>query len=148
MCDGIERRRARVVPRGDDNLGIGLEAQDLVERRQPLAGALRIAGQAQIERDHRGLLGAQGGDGAGAVSGDGDLEIGIGPAQLGLQTGVVLHHQQAWFGEAGHAVARPEVKGAATAATRGRRMIKRVPTPSRDSTSSRPPMPRTRSRAS
>ena len=144
------------MARGDDHLGIRLEREDGIERRQPLGNALRIWWQTQIERDDGGFLGAQGGDGASPITHHRDVEIRIGPAQLRLQAGIILHHQQVRFRRlARDGLARDFCRRAHSAATlalcraaRGRRMTKRVPTPSRDSTSSLPPIARTISRAS
>ena len=72
----------------------GFSAMIVVEHREAFAGAVGIGRQAEVERDHRRLLGAQRGDRGVAVAGDQHLEIVIGPLELGLQALVVLDDQQ------------------------------------------------------
>ena len=57
--DRLERAFARAVARGDDDLGVGLEREDLGQRGEALGGAVGIGRQAEVERDHRGLVQAQ-----------------------------------------------------------------------------------------
>src|SRR3546814_10316812 len=50
--DGPERALAGAVTRGDDNLGIGLQRENGLERRETLAHAVGIGREAEIGRDH------------------------------------------------------------------------------------------------
>ena len=72
----------------------GFSAQDLVERREALVGAVGIGRQAEVERDHRRLVRAQRLDRARAVAGADHLIALIGPFELALQAVVVLDDQQ------------------------------------------------------
>ena len=92
--DRPERAFARAMARGDDHLGLGLERQDRLERREALGDAVGIGRQAEIERDHGGLGRAHQIERRIAVRGDQHLIIVIGPAQLALQPLVVLDDQQ------------------------------------------------------
>src|SRR3546814_7908882 len=57
--NGTERAFPRAMPRRDDHLGIGLQCQYFLKRREPFGGAIRIGRKAKVERDHIRLLGAQ-----------------------------------------------------------------------------------------
>ena len=103
-CDRPQRAFPRAVAGGDDHLRFGLQRQDRLERGEALAHAVGIRRQAKIERHDRRLGRAHDVERAGAVGGDEDLIIVIGPAQLALETLVVLHDQQLWLD--GHVHAR------------------------------------------
>src|SRR5690606_34754520 len=78
-------------------------------------------------------------------------EVVVGPLELRLQPLVILDHEQFRFGLGHHATSGFRVCIACnrlSVAASGSRMKKRVPNPSRDSTSSWPPIARTSSRAS
>src|SRR5690606_13754212 len=101
--------------------------------------------------DHGRLFGAQGGDGASPIAGDDDFEIVVGPLELRLEAFVILDDQQFGLGvghQAASAAGVVSERESPPVSAGGKRTRKRVPSPSRDSTSSRPPMARTSSRAS
>ena len=58
-ADRPQRAFVRAVAGGDDDLGVGLEAQDFLERGEPLGGAVGIGRQAEVERDDVGFVRAQ-----------------------------------------------------------------------------------------
>ena len=152
--DRLQRALACAVAAGDDHLGVGLQFHDRVEDGEAFGGAVGVGRQAEIERDHRRRLGAQGGNRAVAVARDHDGEVVIGPLELRLQPGIVLDDEQGRFLLGHHATfAGSSVAGPLEASRRnvsgaGRITAKRLPTPSRDSTVSRPPIARIISRAS
>ena len=154
LGDRLQCRAPRTVTRCDDDLGIGLERHDRIEHGKAFARAVGIGWQAKIERDHRRFFAAQGRDRAGLVADDDHLEIGPGPFQLRLQAGIVLDDQQFGFDIRHQATLFSSPASAArclincAASARGRRTVNRVPSPSRLSTSSRPCIARTSSRAS
>ena len=92
--DRPERAFARAVAGGDDHLGLGLQRQDRLQRGEAFGDAVGIGRQAEVERHHRRLGGADEIDRRVAVGGDQHLIIVIGPAQLALQPLVVLDDQQ------------------------------------------------------
>lgn len=129
------------MPAGDDHLGLRAHRHDRIKHGKALAGAIRVGRQAEVERHHLGLKRAHRGQRRGAVTHHRDLEILIGPFELGLQPGIVLDDQQTWaIGH--HATFR------LCADASGRRTTKRVPIPSRLSTKILPFMAFTNSRAS
>ncbi len=130
----------------DDDLGVGLEAQDLAERREALLDPVGIGRQAEVEGDDRRLVRAQRLDRRAAVAGGDDAIAVIGPFQLPLQALVVLDDQQdGKLGLFGHA---RFLIGSAAGSAAGRRMVKVVPWPGWLSTPSRPPMAAISERAS
>jgi|GEM_PF-3713803 len=104
--NGIERAFPRAMTRCHDHLGIGLDAQYLLQRGEALAGAVRVRRQTQVERHHIGRLHPQHLDRFEPVAGDEQLIILIGPAQLPLQAGIILDDQQFGAGVA-HQAAFP-----------------------------------------
>src|SRR5690606_24968186 len=149
--DRGQRALASPVARGDDDLRGGLERNDLVEHCKALARAVRVRRQAEIERDDRRLLGAKGRDRARPIAGDDHVEIVVGPLELGLQALVVLDDEQlgSCFGHHATSVLCDCIERIVPAASAsGSTTRNRVPSPSRDSTSSRPPIARMSSRAS
>jgi hypothetical protein len=125
---------------GDDHLGLRAHRHDRIEHGKALAGAIGSGGRPRSSvttsgsRAHRRQR-------RGAVAHHRDLEILIGPFELGLQPGIVLDDQQTWaIGH--HATFR------LCADASGRRTTKRVPIPSRLSTKILPCMAFTNSRAS
>jgi hypothetical protein len=104
--DRPQRAFARAVAGRDDDLRVRLERQDRLQRREALAHPVRIGRQAEVERHHRRLLGAQDVEGAFPVRRDEHFVIVIGPAQLALQTLVVLDDEQARLEGSVHACIR------------------------------------------
>ncbi len=149
--DRLQRALASTVARGDDHLGVGLEAQDRRERRKALGRSVGIGRQAKIERDDRRLFCAQRVERAGAVAGDDDVIILIGPAQLALQSGIILDNEEFWpdlrrdIRSVAHA-ASPRLAGVDRAI--GSATRKRVPSPSRLVTETLPPIASASCRAS
>src|SRR3569623_3231847 len=145
--DGAQRAFAGAVPRGDDHLGVGLERENLGQSGKAFADAVGIGRQAEVERDHCRLVGAQRVDRARPVAGDDHVVTVIGPAQLTLQAGIVLDDQQlrAWGAAIAHA-ASPRARTWPVAAARVTR--KWVPSPSRLVTTTWPPIASTSWRAS
>ena len=144
--DRPERALAGAMARGDDHLGLGLQGQDRLEDRESLGRPVGVGRQAEVEGNDLRLLGAKDVDRRVAVRGDEHLIILIGPAQLALQALIVLDDQQAGLEGGVHAYFRSGKVPALSAS--GRKMVKRVPSPSRLSTSSRPPIAATRPLAS
>src|SRR5512146_3497733 len=58
--DGLERTLPRTMAAGDDDLGIGLQTQDLLQDREAFVGAVGIRGEPEVERHDRRLMRAQG----------------------------------------------------------------------------------------
>jgi hypothetical protein len=54
--DRLKRALARAVAGGDNDFGVGLEPQDLGQRRETFLGAVGIGRQAEVERYHRRLV--------------------------------------------------------------------------------------------
>src|SRR6478735_1531559 len=144
--DRLQRAVARPVPGRDDNLRVGLQPEDFLERCEALLRSVRIGRQAQIQRHHGRFMHAQGFDRAGPVAGANDLITLVGPFELALQSLVVLDDQQhGKFKIVAHARFRD---GLLTASAAGSVMVKVVPLPGLLSTPSRPPMAATTDRAS
>ena len=122
--DRLERAFAGAVARGDDDLGVGLEANHLDQRREAFFGAVGIGRQAEVERYHRRLVQPQRLDRRRAVAGDDDAIAVIGPFELALQALVVLDDQQdGKVGRLGHALFRSMALAGSAASL----MVKMVP---------------------
>ena len=127
----------------------GFSARIVSSVGEALADAVGIGRQAEVERHHRRLVRAQQVDRAASRSErDQHFIIVIGPAQLALQPFVVLDDQQLGLG-LGSSCAHPFKLGrGGRRSAPGKKIVKRVPSPSRLSTSSRPPIAVTKARAS
>ena len=114
--DCLQRAFARAVARGDDDLGVGLEAQHFGQRGEAFLGAVGVGRQAEVERDHRRLILAQCLDRRGAVVGGDHAIAVICPFQLALQAFVIFDDEQ--HGEVGsvRSCAFPRWRGPASAA--------------------------------
>ncbi len=144
--DRPKRALAGAVARGDDDLGLGLQRQDRLQRGEALGDSVGVGRQAEVERDDRRLLRAKQVDRRVAIGGDQHLIIVIGPAQLALQPLVVLDDQQFRPGVHAHALIRPISEMLVSPS--GKKTVKRLPSPARLSTSIRPPIAAIRLRAS
>ena len=145
--DRLERAFARAVAGGDDDLGLGLEREDLFQSGETFGDAVGIGRQAEVERHHRRFGRADHIHGRGTVRGDQHLIIVIGPFELTLQPFVILDDQQPGLERGIHARIRSMI-GAASRSAPGRKRVKQAPLPSALSTSSRPPIAWMSARAS
>jgi len=134
---------ARTVPRCDDDLGAGLQTQNLFERRKALARAVGIGRKPQVERHHIGRVQPQHVDRGRPIARDDDLIILIRPAQLPLQPLIVLDDQELRFFDEAHAA-----RASAQPVAAGSQIVKLLPSPGALRTAIRPPIAATSARAS
>ena len=90
----LERAFAGAMARGDDDLGVGLQAEDFRKGRETFRGAVGIGRKAKVERHDRGLVQAHHFDRLGTVGRAHYAIAFIGPFQLALQPLVILDDQQ------------------------------------------------------
>ncbi len=94
LCDCASGTFPGAVARRDDDLGVRRDGHDLFECCKPLDGAIGIGRQAEIQRHDRGLVGPHRGHRGFAVACNHHLIVFVGPAQLALQPGIILHNKQ------------------------------------------------------
>ncbi len=93
-ADRLQRMLTIIVAGHHDDLGVRRLTQNVFQRLETLARAIRVGWQAEIQRHDRRMMFADLIEGGLAVARDNDVVSLEAPLQLGLQTRVVLNNQQ------------------------------------------------------